>query len=76
MDERCGHRIGHGIAHARSCGHLRLAPRCQSGVLSASAARAAASQTCGFDSIATFYRVFRSTFGITPGDVRMASLNA
>jgi len=25
---------------------------------------------CGFDSIATFYRVFRSTFGMTPGDVR------
>ena len=31
---------------------------------------------CGFDSIATFYRVFRSTFGMTPGDVRMASRNA
>jgi AraC-like DNA-binding protein len=31
---------------------------------------------CGFDSIATFYRVFRSTFGMTPGDVRSASLNA
>lgn len=31
---------------------------------------------CGFDSIATFYRVFRSTFGMTPGDVRMASFNA
>lgn len=25
---------------------------------------------CGFDSIATFYRVFRATFGMTPGDVR------
>lgn len=31
---------------------------------------------CGFDSIATFYRVFRASFGMTPGDVRMASLNA
>jgi AraC-like DNA-binding protein len=31
---------------------------------------------CGFESIATFYRVFRSTFGMTPGDVRMASFNA
>lgn len=31
---------------------------------------------CGFDSIATFYRVFRSTFGMTPGDIRMMSLNA
>ena len=31
---------------------------------------------CGFDSIATFYRVFRSAYGMTPGDVRMISLNA
>lgn len=31
---------------------------------------------CGFDSIATFYRVFRSAFGMTPGDVRMAALDA
>jgi AraC-like DNA-binding protein len=28
---------------------------------------------CGFDSIATFYRVFRATYGMTPGDVRAAS---
>lgn len=32
--------------------------------------------TCGFDSIATFYRVFRSAYGMTPSDVRMMSLNA
>jgi AraC-like DNA-binding protein len=25
---------------------------------------------CGFDSMATFYRVFRSAYGMTPGDVR------
>ena len=25
---------------------------------------------CGFDSIATFYRVFRATYGMTPGDAR------
>lgn len=31
---------------------------------------------CGFDSIATFYRVFRSAYGMTPGDVRVMSLNA
>jgi len=31
---------------------------------------------CGFDSVATFYRVFRSAFGMTPGDVRMAALDA
>jgi transcriptional regulator GlxA family with amidase domain len=29
---------------------------------------------CGFDSIATFYRVFRSAFGMTPGDVRTSVL--
>ncbi|HAO40096.1 MAG TPA: AraC family transcriptional regulator [Afipia sp.] len=31
---------------------------------------------CGFDSIATFYRVFRSAYGMTPGDIRAMSLNA
>ena len=31
---------------------------------------------CGFDSITTFYRVFRSAYGMTPGDVRAMSLNA
>lgn len=30
---------------------------------------------CGFDSIATFYRVFRSAYGLAPGDVRAASFN-
>lgn len=29
---------------------------------------------CGFDSIATFYRVFRSAFGMTPGDVRALAI--
>jgi AraC-like DNA-binding protein len=28
---------------------------------------------CGFDSITTFYRVFRITYGMTPGDARMAA---
>lgn len=26
--------------------------------------------SCGFDSIATFYRVFRATYGMTPNDAR------
>lgn len=26
--------------------------------------------SCGFDSIATFYCVFRATYGMTPGDAR------
>jgi AraC-like DNA-binding protein len=28
---------------------------------------------CGFDSLATFYRVFRTAYGMTPGDVRTAA---
>jgi len=31
---------------------------------------------CGFDSPATFYRVFRAAFGMTPRDVRMAARDA
>lgn len=27
---------------------------------------------CGFDSLATFYRVFRTAYGVTPGDIRIA----
>ena len=30
---------------------------------------------CGFESIATFYRVFRSLYGMTPGDARTVSSN-
>ena len=26
--------------------------------------------SCGFESLATFYRVFRRAYGLTPGDVR------
>jgi transcriptional regulator GlxA family with amidase domain len=29
----------------------------------------------GFDSSATFYRVFRNIYGITPGDARVAAFN-
>jgi transcriptional regulator GlxA family with amidase domain len=25
---------------------------------------------CGFDSLATFYRTFRQTYGMAPGDAR------
>jgi AraC-like DNA-binding protein len=28
---------------------------------------------CGFESLATFYRVFRRAYGLSPGDVRVAS---
>ena len=31
--------------------------------------------SCGFDSIATFYRVFRATYGMTPGDARRAPID-
>jgi AraC-like DNA-binding protein len=30
--------------------------------------------SCGFESIATFYRVFRATYGMTPGDARRAAV--
>lgn len=30
---------------------------------------------CGFESLATFYRAFRATYGHTPNDLREASLN-
>lgn len=29
---------------------------------------------CGFDSLATFYRVFASTYGMTPGEARVADM--
>ncbi|HAP48914.1 MAG TPA: AraC family transcriptional regulator, partial [Afipia sp.] len=31
-------------------------------------------QASGFDSSATFYRVFRNVYGITPGDARTAAV--
>lgn len=30
---------------------------------------------CGFDSIATFYRIFRSAYGMTPSDIRASSFD-
>jgi AraC-like DNA-binding protein len=31
---------------------------------------------CGFDSLSTFYRVFRMAYGVTPGDIRATASNA
>jgi AraC-like DNA-binding protein len=31
---------------------------------------------CGFDSLATFYRVFRGAYAMTPGDVRAAAMHS
>ncbi len=65
-----------GRSFARTLTQMRLAKA--RGLLEKGPSRPTAdiAYTCGFDSIATFYRVFRSAYGMTPGDVRMASLNA
>ncbi|QPF85136.1 helix-turn-helix transcriptional regulator [Bradyrhizobium genosp. L] len=59
-----------GLSFARSltAARLQLARR----LLSSMPARGIdeVAFSCGFDSIATFYRVFRSAFGMTPGDAR------
>jgi AraC-like DNA-binding protein len=31
---------------------------------------------CGFDSLSTFYRVFRIAYGVTPGDIKATASNA
>lgn len=65
-----------GLTFARTLTAMRLAETRR--LLEAIPARQVAdiAYACGFDSIATFYRVFRATYGMTPGDMRTASLNA
>ena len=65
-----------GLSFARSLTAMRLKEARR--LLGLTPARQVAdiAYACGFDSIATFYRVFRSAYGMTPGDVRSMSLNA
>lgn len=65
-----------GLSFARSLTAMRLKEARR--LLGLTPARQVAdiAYACGFDSIATFYRVFRSAYGMTPGDVRAMSLNA
>ena len=65
-----------GLSFARSLTAMRLKEARR--LLGITPARQVAdiAYACGFDSIATFYRVFRSAYGMTPGDVRVMSLNA
>lgn len=64
-----------GLTFARTLTAMRLDKACR--LLEAAPARSVAdiAFASGFDSIATFYRVFRATYGMTPSDVRVASLN-
>ncbi len=65
-----------GLSFARTLAATRLKQARR--LLETMPARSAAdiAYACGFDSTATFYRVFRSTYGMTPGDVRAAFFNA
>lgn len=65
-----------GLSFARTLTAMRLAKARE--LLEQSPARPTAdiAYACGFDSIATFYRVFRAAYDMTPGDVRAAVLNA
>ena len=65
-----------GLSFARTLTAMRLGKARE--LLASAPSRSATdiAYACGFDSIATFYRVFRAAYGMTPGDVRAASLNA
>ncbi|MGL4558227.1 MAG: AraC family transcriptional regulator, partial [Afipia sp.] len=65
-----------GLSFARSLTAMRLKEARR--LLGLTPARQVAdiAYACGFDSIATFYRVFRSAYGMTPSDVRVMPLNA
>lgn len=65
-----------GLSFARTLTAMRLAKARELLEKRPSRPTADIAYACGFDSIATFYRVFRSAYGMTPGDVRMVSLNA
>ena len=59
-----------GQSFARTLTAMRLKKACQ--LLQSDGLRPVIqiAYTCGFDSIATFYRVFRGAFGVAPGDWR------
>jgi len=65
-----------GLSFARTLTAMRLAKARAFLERSPSRQTADIAYACGFDSIATFYRVFRATYGMTPSDMRVASLNA
>ncbi|MBQ8106360.1 MAG: helix-turn-helix transcriptional regulator [Afipia sp.] len=65
-----------GLSFARSLTAMRLKEARRLLGLTPARQVADSAYACGFDSIATFYRVFRSAYGMTPGDVRAMSLNA
>lgn len=62
-----------GASFSRTLIAMRLAESCR--LLQSVPALAVTdiAHACGFDSLATFYRVFRTAYGVTPGDVRTAA---
>ncbi|CAN5481771.1 AraC family transcriptional regulator [soil metagenome] len=65
-----------GLSFARTLTAMRLGEARKLLANAPSRSTADIAYGCGFDSIATFYRVFRAAYGMTPGDVRAASLDA
>jgi len=63
-----------GESFSRTLVAMRLAEACQ--LLRSAPALTVTdiAHACGFDSLATFYRVFRAAHGATPGDVKTAAL--
>lgn len=63
-----------GMSFSRTLNAMRLAEACR--LLQSAPALTVTdiAHACGFDSIATFYRVFRSAHGMTPGDIRAAAI--
>ena len=61
-----------GTSFSRTLNAMRLAEACR--LLQSNPATPVTdiAHICGFDSLATFYRAFRTAYGITPGDVRAA----
>lgn len=59
-----------GLSFARTLTAMRLEEACRLLKAMPSCAITEIALRCGFDSIATFYRVFRSTYGMVPRDMR------
>ena len=64
-----------GMSFSRTLNAMRLSEACR--LLQSAPAMSVTdiAHICGFESLATFYRVFRTAYGITPGDVRAAGIH-
>lgn len=60
-----------GISFSQTATMLRLEESCRVLVMSPEQSITKVALACGFDSLATFYRAFRTAYGTSPGDFRM-----